>query len=74
MTAWKWIACAALVATSGTAFAQVSVRDDMGRSVQLKKRPERIVTLAPFLTELARPQGPRQPQPSTPQRPSQYGM
>jgi iron complex transport system substrate-binding protein len=53
MTAWKRFACAAaLAAICGAASAQVSVRDDMGRSVQLKKRPERIVTLAPFLTEL----------------------
>jgi iron complex transport system substrate-binding protein len=33
------------------AAAQVSMRDDLGRTVQLKKKPERIVTLAPFLTE-----------------------
>ena len=29
MTAWKWIACAALVAMCGTALAQVSVRSSL---------------------------------------------
>ena len=32
--------------------AQISLRDDLGRSIVLKARPTRIVTLAPFLTEL----------------------
>lgn len=46
-------AFALVVAWMGTpALAQLSVRDDLGRPVQVKKRPERIVTLAPFLTEL----------------------
>ena len=50
----KWIRCiagAVMAVGCATAFAQVSLRDDMGRTVQLKKKPERIVTLAPFLTE-----------------------
>lgn len=34
------------------AMAQLSVRDDLNRPVQVKKKPGRIVTLAPFLTEL----------------------
>jgi iron complex transport system substrate-binding protein len=46
-----WMAGAAMAAWCVAASAQVSLRDDMGRTVQLKKKPERIVTLAPFLTE-----------------------
>jgi iron complex transport system substrate-binding protein len=42
-----------LVIANLPAFAQVSVRDDLGRSVQVKTIAQRIVTLAPFLTELA---------------------
>ena len=54
MTPWKKMALAlAIAAMPALAAAQVSIRDDFGRPVQLKKRPERIVTLAPFLTELA---------------------
>lgn len=34
------------------ACAQISVRDDLGRSIVIKSRPLRIITLAPFLTEL----------------------
>jgi iron complex transport system substrate-binding protein len=53
MTKWKGAALALLLALlPAWAGAQVSIRDDLGRVVQLKKRPERIVTLAPFLTEL----------------------
>jgi len=53
MTRWRRLAWAAAFAMAcGAAGAQISVRDDLGRSVQLKKKPERIVTLAPFLTEL----------------------
>ena len=40
-----WVAC-------GTALA-VTVTDDLGRKVELKQPAERIVALAPFLTELA---------------------
>jgi iron complex transport system substrate-binding protein len=40
-----WVAC-------GTAFA-ITVTDDLGRKVELKAPAQRIVTLAPFLTELA---------------------
>jgi iron complex transport system substrate-binding protein len=42
----------AAVCMANTAMAQLSVRDDLNRPVQVKKKPERIVTLAPFLTEL----------------------
>jgi len=53
MTKWKGAALGLLLALlPAWAGAQVSIRDDLGRIVQLKKRPERIVTLAPFLTEL----------------------
>ena len=41
-----------LIAASGTAAAQVAVVDDLGRKVELKRPAQRIVTLAPFLTEL----------------------
>ncbi|HSJ97868.1 MAG TPA: helical backbone metal receptor, partial [Myxococcota bacterium] len=44
--------CLAAAAFSTAALAQLSLRDDMGRGVIIKKAPERIVTLAPFLTEL----------------------
>jgi iron complex transport system substrate-binding protein len=37
--------------TSSTA-APISIRDDLGRTVELKEPAKRIVTLAPFLTEL----------------------
>lgn len=37
---------------SQAALAQVSVRDDLGRIVHLKTLPQRIVALAPFLTEI----------------------
>lgn len=40
------------IALPGAALAQVSLRDDLGRSVFVKSPPKRIVTLAPFLTEL----------------------
>jgi iron complex transport system substrate-binding protein len=54
MRRWAaWGALALAIAAFGMpALAQLSVRDDLGRPVQVKKRPERIVTLAPFLTEL----------------------
>jgi hypothetical protein len=41
-----------LLACSCAAAAQVSLRDDLGRPVQVKHAATRIVTLAPFLTEL----------------------
>lgn len=43
---------AAAFAGALPAAAQVSLRDDLGRSVYVKQPPKRIVTLAPFLTEL----------------------
>ena len=53
MTKWKRVASVLWLALlPAWAGAQVSLRDDLGRTVQLKKHPERIVTLAPFLTEL----------------------
>jgi iron complex transport system substrate-binding protein len=48
----RWAVIALLAALPFAAAAQVSIRDDLNRPVQIKKRPERIVTLAPFLTEL----------------------
>jgi iron complex transport system substrate-binding protein len=41
----------AFLSTSSTA-ASISIRDDLGRTVELKEPARRIVTLAPFLTEL----------------------
>lgn len=43
---------AAAAVLSPPSHAQLSVRDDLGRSLVVSKKPERIVTLAPFLTEL----------------------
>jgi iron complex transport system substrate-binding protein len=40
------------VALSGPAAAQLSIRDDINRMVIIKKPAARVVTLAPFLTEL----------------------
>jgi iron complex transport system substrate-binding protein len=42
----------ALAVVPLAAAAQMSIRDDLNRPVHVKKKPERIVTLAPFLTEL----------------------
>jgi iron complex transport system substrate-binding protein len=42
----------AIGAFAPAALAQVSVTDDNGRTVQMKNAPQRIVTLAPFLTEM----------------------
>ena len=41
-----------ILAFGACASAQLSVRDDLGRAVSLKKVATRIVTLAPFLTEM----------------------
>jgi iron complex transport system substrate-binding protein len=43
---------AAMLAFCAEPMAQLSLRDDMGRGVIVQKPPERIVTLAPFLTEM----------------------
>ncbi|HUP28685.1 MAG TPA: helical backbone metal receptor [Usitatibacter sp.] len=47
------LAAAALALFAGTADAAIVLRDDLGRSVRLERPAQRIVTLAPFLTELA---------------------
>jgi iron complex transport system substrate-binding protein len=44
---------AILLAASFPGSAQIMLRDDAGRSIYLKSPAKRIVTLAPFLTELA---------------------
>jgi iron complex transport system substrate-binding protein len=46
------LAAAFLLASSVPSLAQVSLRDDIGRAVSVKNTATRIVTLAPFLTEL----------------------
>jgi len=38
---------------TSSAFASITATDDLGRKVELKQPAQRIVTLAPFLTELA---------------------
>ena len=48
----RWALALVLAAMPLVAAAQMSIRDDLNRPVHLKKKPERIVTLAPFLTEL----------------------
>jgi iron complex transport system substrate-binding protein len=45
-------ATAILLGACADASAQISVRDDLGRPLFAKTAPTRIVTLAPFLTEL----------------------
>lgn len=45
-------ACLCAVAFSAPSLAQLSVRDDLGRTLILKKPATRVVTLAPFLTEI----------------------
>lgn len=47
------LAAATLALFAGTAAAEVVVRDDLGQTVRLERPAQRIVTLAPFLTELA---------------------
>jgi iron complex transport system substrate-binding protein len=42
----------AALALSGPATAQLSIRDDLNRMVVIKSPAKRVVTLAPFLTEL----------------------
>src|ERR1700676_3264562 len=37
---------------TSSAAASISLKDDLGRTVELKEPARRIVTLAPFLTEL----------------------
>ena len=49
----RFAAAALLLAVSALAHAQLSMRDDLGRSIVVKKPATRIVTLAPFLTEIA---------------------
>jgi iron complex transport system substrate-binding protein len=46
---WRWLA---LLSVAGTAFAQISVVDDTGRTVALQSPARRIVTLAPHAAEL----------------------
>ena len=40
------------LAAAAPGHAQISVRDDMGRALNFRGKAQRIVTLAPFLTEL----------------------
>jgi iron complex transport system substrate-binding protein len=42
----------AVAAFCKESFAQLSVRDDLGRTILVKEQPKRIVSLAPFLTEM----------------------
>ena len=45
-------ACLCALAFGAPSFAQLSVRDDLSRTLIVKKPATRIVTLAPFLTEI----------------------
>ena len=47
------VTCVALAAPSHGDSTSITVRDDEGRVVELTEPARRIVTLAPFLTELA---------------------
>jgi iron complex transport system substrate-binding protein len=47
-----FIALAVALLPCAPAWAQLSLVDDMGRTVAVKGEPKRIVTLAPFLTEI----------------------
>ncbi|HUQ28613.1 MAG TPA: helical backbone metal receptor [Usitatibacter sp.] len=47
-----WALAALIAALPLAATAQVSIRDDLNRPVFVRSKPQRIVTLAPFLTEL----------------------
>lgn len=48
----RWIAGFVLVACTGSIAAPIQLRDDLGRDVTLAGPAQRIVTLAPFLSEL----------------------
>lgn len=47
-----WAAIGVFIAFCAAASPHVSATDDLGRNVELKQPAQRIVTLAPFLTEL----------------------
>jgi iron complex transport system substrate-binding protein len=49
----RFTVSAFVLAVSTLAHAQLTMRDDLGRTVVVKKPATRIVTLAPFLTEIA---------------------
>lgn len=49
----RWLAIALLAFAPAALAAPVAMRDDAGREVRLAAPAQRIVTLAPFLTELA---------------------
>jgi len=49
----RWIGGFAVLCVASSAAAAIALRDDAGRSVELKGPAQRIVSLAPFLTELA---------------------
>jgi iron complex transport system substrate-binding protein len=48
----RWALALFFAALPLAAAAQVSIRDDLNRPVFVRSKPQRIVTLAPFLTEL----------------------
>jgi iron complex transport system substrate-binding protein len=49
----RWLGGLAAFCAAFSAAAAIALRDDAGRSVELKAPAQRIVSLAPFLTELA---------------------
>ncbi|MEP7069337.1 MAG: helical backbone metal receptor, partial [Usitatibacter sp.] len=48
-----WICAFIAVCTTSSVAASISLKDDLGRRVELNQPAQRIVTLAPSLTELA---------------------
>lgn len=48
----RWACVLAALSIANAAAAEISLKDDLDRTVRLKAPAQRIVTLAPFLTEL----------------------
>ncbi len=53
MSGARWIGGLLALCVAASAPAAIALRDDAGRNVELKAPAKRIVSLAPFLTELA---------------------
>ena len=53
MSGARWIGGLLALCVAASAPAAIALRDDAGRNVELKEPAKRIVSLAPFLTELA---------------------
>lgn len=53
MNGRRWVGGLVSLCVASSAAAAIALRDDAGRNVELKEPARRIVSLAPFLTELA---------------------